>query len=406
MKILLVHNRYQIHGGEEVVFEQERQLLERSGHQVLTYCRSNFEAEDYGGLRRLALIKNIAWSSDTKDQLRCLLREHQPDVVHVHNTFMMMSPSVFAACREARVPVVQTLHNYRLFCPAANFVRDGKICEECSDHSLLRGIRYGCYRKSRPATATVALMMSVQRRRRAYPDQFIALTEFSRQKFIRAGIPAEKLCVKPNFVYPDPGERSGDGAHAVFAGRLSDEKGLDTLLDAWKQLPDGIPLSIVGDGPLLEQLRNRATGMGLSGITFHGRLPREKTLEIIKLARFLVAPSQCYENFPMGIAEAFSCGVPVICSRLGGMREIVENKRTGLHFTAGDAVDLARKVLWSWSNPEQMLEMGKAARREYEAKYTAEKNYPLLMTIYQRAVAAETAVAQADAEVGFSLSRG
>jgi glycosyltransferase involved in cell wall biosynthesis len=207
-------------------------------------------------------------------------------------------------------------------------------------------------------------------------------------------------------VYPDPGARTGDGAHAVFAGRLSDEKGLDTLLDAWKQLPDGIPLSIVGDGPLLEPLRNRAAEMGLTGITFHGRLPRDKTIEIIKLARFLVTPSRCYENFPMGIAEAFSCGVPVICSRLGGMQEVVENKRTGLHFSAGDAADLARKVLWSWSNPEQMREMGKAARRDYEAKYTAEKNYPLLMAIYRRAVAAETALAPAEAEVGFSLSRG
>ena len=406
MKILLVHNRYKIHGGEEVVFEQERQLLERAGHQVLTYCRNNFEADDYGGLRRFALIKNITWSSHTMDQLGRLLREQQPAVVHVHNTFMMMSPSVFAACRQARVPAVQTLHNYRLFCPAANFIRDGKVCEECSQHSLLRGIRYGCYRKSRPATATVALMMAVQRRRRAYPDLFIALTEFSRQKFICAGIPAEKVCVKPNFVHPDPGERTGDGAHAVLAGRLSDEKGLDTLLDAWRQLPNRIPLSIVGDGPLLEELRNRATAMGLSGITFHGRLSREKTLEMIKLARFLVAPSLCYENFPMGIAEAFSCGVPVICSRLGGMQEVVENKRTGLHFIAGDAADLARKVLWSWSNPEQMREMGKAARRDYEAKYTAEKNYPLLMAIYQRAVAAETAAAPADAGVGFSLSRG
>ena len=156
MKILLVHNRYQIPGGEEVVVEQERQMLEEAGHEVLTYTRSNFEGESWTGLKRVALVRNIAWSSDTKGQLSQLLHEKRPDVVHVHNTFMMMSSSVFAACKEAGIPVVQTLHNYRLFCPAANFIRNGRVCEECVEHSLMRGIRYRCYRGSRGATASVA----------------------------------------------------------------------------------------------------------------------------------------------------------------------------------------------------------------------------------------------------------
>jgi glycosyltransferase involved in cell wall biosynthesis len=405
MKILLVHNRYQIPGGEEVVFEQERELLERAGHQVLTYCRSNFEAESYTGVRQLALVKNIAWSTDTKDALVRMLRDQQPDVVHVHNTFMMMSPSVFAACREAGVPVVQTLHNYRLFCPAANFFRDGKVCEECADHTVLSGIRHGCFRESRPATATVALMITVQRQRQARPDLYIALSEFSRQKFIAHGIPAEKICVKPNFADPDPGERTEEGSYAIFVGRLSEEKGLDTLLTAWKQLHSDIPLSIVGDGPLLASLRTMAVELKLTSVTFHGRLPRRQTQDMIKSARFLVAPSQCYENFPMGIAEAFACGVPVICSRLGGMQELVEDGRTGLHFTAGNSADLARKVTWAWSQVEAMRSMGKAARQEYEAKYTAEKNYPLLMDIYRRAGAPQAAEIAVDAELDLSLSR-
>jgi glycosyltransferase involved in cell wall biosynthesis len=406
MKILLVHNQYQIPGGEEVVFEQERALLERAGHTVLTYCRTNYEAESYTGLRKFALVKNIAWSSDTSAALGPLLREEKPDVVHVHNTFMMMSPSVFAACREAGVPVVQTLHNFRMFCPAANFIRDGKVCEECAEHTLLRGIRYGCYRNSSAATATVALMIEVQRQRKAYADLYVALSEFSRQKFLANGIPSERLCVKPNFVHPDPGERAGEGAYAVFAGRLSEEKGLDTLLAAWQQLPCAVPLMIIGDGPLFAPLQKKAAELKLNSITFAGRLSRPQTRETIKSARFLLATSQCYENFPMGIAESFACGVPVICSRLGGMQELVEDGFTGLHFTPGNPAELANRVQWAWSHPEEMRSMGRHARREYLNKYTAEKNYPLLMEIYQRATATEPAASLEEATAGLSLSRG
>ena len=402
MKILLVHNRYQIPGGEDVVFDQERQMLEEAGHEVVTYMRSNFEGDSWTGFRRLALVKNIAWSSETKSQLAQLLQEAKPDIVHVHNTFMMMSSSVFAACKEAGVPVVQTLHNYRMFCPAANYVREGKVCEECREHSVLRGIRYGCYRGSRGATASVALTITTQHRRKSYPDRFIALTEFSRQKFIAGGIAEDKVCVKPNFVAPDPGPGPGKGEYAIYAGRLSDEKGLDTLLLAWKRL-SGIPLEIVGDGPLLAPLQAKAAALGLPAVRFHGRLPRTKTLEMMKLARFLVAPSQCYENFPMGIAEAFACAVPVICSRLGGMQEIVQDGRTGVLFTPGDAADLAKKVQAVWSDRVQTARMSQETRWEYETKYTAEKNYPLLLKIYQQVIAAKSPVAAPETEV-LSLS--
>jgi glycosyltransferase involved in cell wall biosynthesis len=402
MKILLVHNRYQIPGGEDVVFDQERQMLEQAGHEVVTYMRSNYEGESWTGFRRIALVKNIAWSSDTRVQLAHLLQEAKPDIVHVHNTFMMMSSSVFAACKEAGIPVVQTLHNYRMFCPAANYVRDGKVCEECREHGVSRGVRYGCYRGSRGATASVALAITTQHRRKSYPDRFIALTEFSRQKFIAGGIAGEKVCVKPNFVAPDPGRGSGTGEYAIYAGRLSDEKGLDTLLSAWKRLPR-IPLEIVGDGPLLAPLQTKAAALGLPTVRFHGRLPRNKTLGMIKLARFLVAPSQCYENFPMGIAEAFACAVPVICSRLGGMQEIVQDARTGVFFTPGDEVDLAEKVHAAWSNPAQTARMAHEARWEYESKYTAEKNYPLLLKIYQEMIASRSPMVAQETEV-LSLS--
>jgi len=392
VKILLVHNQYQIPGGEEVVFEQEKRLLERAGHEVVTYCRTNYEAESYSGFRKLALIRNIAWSSETNTSLRQLLREEKPDIVHVHNTFMMMSSSVFAACHDEGIPVLQTLHNFRMLCPAANFIRDGKVCEECAEHSLLRGIQHGCYRGSRMATATVALAIEVQRQRRAYADLYIALSEFSRRKLVSHGLPADKVCVKPNFVNPDPGERTSEGRYAIFAGRLSEEKGLETLLDAWRQLQCDIPLMIVGDGPLFEPLKKKADELGLTSVTFAGRLPREQTLEAIKEARFLLATSQCYENFPMGIVESFACGVPVICSRLGGMQELVEDGVTGLHFTPGNATELAGKVQWTWLHPEEMQAMGKTARSTYLRRYTAEKNYPLLMEIYARVTAMQPSV--------------
>src|SRR6266567_3593650 len=195
MKILLVHNSYQQPGGEDVVFEQERQLLERAGHSVVTYCRSNWEVDAYQGLRRVALVRKTVWATDTRKEIARLLALEKPDLVHVHNTFVMVSPSIFSACQEAGVPVVMTLHNYRLYCPAATFFRDGHTCEDCVDHGLSQGIYHACYRESRAATATVALMLSVHRRRQTWlrdVDYYIALTEFARNRFLRAGLPSEK----------------------------------------------------------------------------------------------------------------------------------------------------------------------------------------------------------------------
>jgi glycosyltransferase involved in cell wall biosynthesis len=393
MKVLLVHNSYQQPGGEDVVFEQERRMLERAGHQVVVYHRSNHELDEASLVGRLTLAPKVIWSADTRREFAEILLREKPQVIHIHNTFMMISPSVYSACREARVPVVQTLHNYRLLCPAATFFRQGRVCEECLEHSLWRGVRHGCYRDSRAQTAVVALMLAVHRRRNTWAKEvnyFIALSEFSRGKFIEAGIAADKIGVKPNFVHPDPGERLDIGKYALFVGRLSPEKGSDTLLAAWKLLHRRIPLMVVGDGPLSTLFAAGADQRGPGNISLRGRLTRDQTRQAIKGASFLILPSGCYENFPMSVVEAFACGVPVICSRLGAMPEIVADTRTGLYFTPGDPEDLARKVEWAWTHPEQMAGMGKEARREYEAKYTAESNYRMLMDIYQDALASHT----------------
>jgi glycosyltransferase involved in cell wall biosynthesis len=393
MKVLLVHNAYQQPGGEDVVFEQERQMLERAGHHVVTYHRSNHEINERSLVGRLTLAPKVIWSTPTRREFAEMLFHQKPQVVHIHNTFMMVSPSIYSACREARIPVVQTLHNYRLLCPVATLFRQGRVCEECLDHSLWRGVLHGCYRDSRAATSVVALMLAVHRCRRTWTrgvNCFVALSEFSRRKFMQGGIAADKVVVKPNFVHPDPGCGDGSGKYALFIGRLSPEKRVLTLLAAWERLRVRIPLLIVGSGPQRVFLETYAKQAGLSDLRFLGQLPREEVMAALKRARCLVFSSELYENFPVTLAEAFACGVPVICSRLGAMAEIVAEGRTGLHFTPGDPEDLAQKVEWGWTHPEQMAGMAKEARREYEAKYTAEKNYPMLMEIYQRAIASNT----------------
>jgi glycosyltransferase involved in cell wall biosynthesis len=233
------------------------------------------------------------------------------------------------------------------------------------------------------------MMLQVHRRMRTWAkmvDCYIALTEFSRRKLIDGGLPAAKIRVKPNFVLPDPGMREKRGQYALFAGRLVDPKGLPTMLNAWKQLRQRIPLVIIGDGPNRESLEAQLKEPALQDVVYRGRLSHEATLEAIKGARFLVFPSEWYEGFPVTIAESFACGVPVICSRLGSMQEIVADGRTGLHFRPTEADDLASKIEWAWDHPEQMEAMGRGARLEFESKYTAERNFYLLKEIYEFAM--------------------
>jgi glycosyltransferase involved in cell wall biosynthesis len=393
VKIILVHCQYQQPGGEDVVFEQERRLLESAGHQVVLYRKSNFEVNSYPGVKRLVLLQKALWNGDTRYDFAELLRTEKPDVVHVHNTWIMISPSIYSACLEAGVPVVQTLHNYRLLCPVGTFFREGKVCEECLDHSLWRSVRNGCYRDSRAETAAVSMMLAVHRTRHTWEREvtsFIVLSEFARKKFLLGGFPAQKMFVKPNFVDPDPLPRAGKGDYAIFAGRLSPEKRVSTLLEAWTQIHNRIPLVIVGGGAEREYLEVKVNRNNLDMVKFTGTLPRDQTIATIKGARFLIFSSEWYETFGLTMIEAFACGVPVICSRMGAMQEIVEDGRTGLHFKAGDSKDLAEKIEWAWSHPERMEQMGQEARQEYERKYTAEANYPSLMQVYQQSVARTT----------------
>jgi glycosyltransferase involved in cell wall biosynthesis len=391
MKILVVHNTYQERGGEDAVVATEEQILAEDGHTVVRYRRGNDELKIAHPLRiALAGIETV-WSSASNRELYRLIFLERPDVAHFHNTFPLISPAAYYACQDAGVPVVQTLHNYRLLCPAATFFRDGRVCESCMGRNVpWPGVVHGCYRDSRSATSAVSGMLTVHRALQTWNkkvDVYIALSEFARQKFIEGGLPPERIVVKQNFVHRAPEPKNGEGQYALCVGRLSEEKGIRVLLSAWSKLAASVPLRIAGDGPLHEEGVSEITRRRLKQVDFLGRLPVEDIFRWMRGARFLVFPSVCFENFPLAIAEAFACGLPVIASRLGAMAEIVADGKTGLHFTAGDDSDLAVKVDWAWMHPEEMRAMGQAARAEYEAKYTAEHNYQQLMSIYGRAIA-------------------
>jgi len=389
MNILTIHNTYQQPGGEDTVVAQESILLEQRGHQVNFYQRSNHEVDALSFGQKLGLVTRIISASDTKLAVRTLLRNLKPDVVHVHNTFLMVSPSVYEVCQDEDVPVVQTLHNYRLLCPAATFYRDGAVCEDCVTDGLLRSVQHACYRDSRAMSAAIALMLQTHRSRQTWSkgiDAYIAISNFVKDRFVESGFPENKIHIKPNFVDPDPGERSQPGDYALFVGRLSPEKGLSTLLQAWQRLPSRVPLVIAGDGPMRHDLEAEVEKKKLSMVHFASRLGREEVYGAMKKAAFLVVPSIWQEPFGLIVAEAFACGTPVLGARVGAIQEMLDDQITGLQFAPGDPDDLAKKVTWAWEHLPDLAAMGKTARRVYEDRYTANDNYRQLMSIYDSAI--------------------
>ena len=402
MKVLFLHNRYQQSGGEDVAVQAEKDLLESHGHSVTLLEAENSSINGFWSSAGAAAsgVYSLTW----KKRIHAQMAAARPDVVHVHNFFPLISPAVHWAAREAGVPLVQTLHNYRLLCPNAIFFRDGRVCEDCLGKFFpWPAVTHACYRDNWQATGAVASMLAFHKTARTWTqnvDAYIALSNFARRKFIQGGLPSEKIFVKPNFTsrpladFENAKSSSADngaapGEFALFAGRLVPEKGPHTLIAAWRQLSVAIPIRIYGDGPLLADLQAQCSQLSLRGISFAGRVSRHELLCAMKKARFLVFPSEWYECFPMTLVEAFACGVPVVASRLGAAQEIVEEGSTGLFFNPGDSNDLARKVEWAWTHPREMTEMGKAARKEYELKYTPEVNLRLLLQVYERAMQAQ-----------------
>jgi len=381
LRFLLCHNYYQQRGGEDQVFEDEAWLLEHHGHDVLRYAVHNDSIE---GMGRSQLVRATFWNKQAATEVRDLIRQFRPDVMHCTNTFPLISPSILHVAVEEGVAVVQTLQNYRLFCPSSNLLRSDKICELCVNRRFAwPAVVHGCYRNDRMASAVVAGMLMYHRRIKSWStmvDRFIVPSQITLQKYVEAGFPSERISIKPNFLHPDPEPGNGEGDFAVFAGRLSPEKGVQTLLDTWKLMTDPIPLVIVGDGPMAGLVRDAAASD--SRISWLGRRPLSEVCEIMGRSRCLLMPSIWYEPFGRTVIEAFAVGTPVIASRLGAMLELVNEGHTGLFFQPGDAADLARSVLQMFHPDAPRNKMRTAARQEYLDKYTAETNYTQLLTIY------------------------
>jgi glycosyltransferase involved in cell wall biosynthesis len=384
--ILSVHNHYHQPGGEDRVFASEAALLEAKGHRVIRYETDNARVERWGAGSAI----NAIWSVPSALTIGELVRRHEPDIVHFHNTFPLISPAAYYSVQREGVPVVQTLHNFRLVCPGATLFRDGGVCQQCLEQGSFRpAMANKCYRGSRPATAAVAAMLSIHNAARTWKrkvDVYIALSQFARRKFIAAGLPESRVVVKPNFVRSDhlQSDRPGNGGYALFVGRLAPEKGIATLAEAWKELPD-IPLIVAGEGPLSETRWPQ-------GVSWVGRQTPEQVRDLMRHARVLLVPSDCFEMGPLTIIEAFACGLPVIASDLGSMAEAVDHGRTGFLFQPGDAADLARTVRTAFAADDSTWEaMRAAARNEFEQRYTADRNYDLLMDIYRSAIAAKEA---------------
>jgi glycosyltransferase involved in cell wall biosynthesis len=380
LRILLAHNLYQQRGGEDVVVESEAELLERHGHRLAWLERHN---DDIRTMNRMRLARDTLWSPESARACRAAIADFRPDVIHVHNSFPLLSPAIYWAAAKAGVPVVQTLHNFRLLCPQAMFLRQGKVCEDCLGHVPWRAAMHGCYHDSPLQSSLVAGMLTAHRligtwRHRI--TRYIALNEFCKRKFIAGGLPAERIAIKPNFV-DIPREESGPRQGGLFVGRLAAEKGIAVLLNAL-DLVEGARVRVAGEGP--EKARIIAHGCVKA---LGHRLPSEIYLEM-RHAAYLVMPSLWYENFPRTLVEAQACGLPVIASRLGALAELIDDGRTGLLFEAGNAADLAEKIRWAENHSGELVVMGQASRRQYEENYTADINYRQLVAIYSDAMAA------------------
>lgn len=387
MKILILHNRYKIIGGEEGVVKAEYALLENHGHDVTVFEVSNDRIAGIWG--KLSTAINGIYSLPSKHQVSDAIAQLEPDLVHVHNFFPLLSPSIYDACVEAAVPVVQTLHNYRLICPKAMPFRNGQICEDCFDRVVpWSGVLHGCYRNSHIQSASVAAMLGVHHWQGTWHkrvDAYIALSDFQKQVFVRSGLPEERFFVKPNFVFADDLPQDLERERfALFVGRLAEEKGVEILIDAYLQHQLTLPLKIIGDGPLRASLQEKAAG--LSQVTFLGRQDASFVARMMQRAQFLVFPSIWYEGFPLTIAEAYSCKLPAIASNLGTMSEIVLDGITGIHFESGNSTDLADKIQWAIDRPKFLKTMGESAYQMYQTYYSPEVNYHRLIQIYESAI--------------------
>ena len=380
----MLHNRYLIPGGEDQSTAAEVALLQQHGCQVELLEEDNARIEQLGKPR--TAVRTI-WSAESFRRIHDKLQKGKFDILHVQNVFPLWSPSVYYAAAKCNIPVVQTLRNYRLMCVNATYFRDNRICEDCAGKIFpWPGIIHACYRSSLAGSAVVAAMDGIHKLLgtwRTRIDVYVALTEFARDKYIAGGLPAKKIVVKPNFVYPSPEPGPGGAGYALFVGRLSAEKGIATLLDAWKSAVDPLRLKIVGDGPLSAMVE--AAAGEAARIEYLGRRAPRDVMELMRLAEFLVFPSEWYEGMPRTVIESLAVGTPVVASNIGATASMVVSGETGFHFAPGNISELRERIEWCSQNVDQLRSMRGSARQAFEAAYTGTANAEMLLKIYRMA---------------------
>lgn len=388
MNILQIHNYYRFRGGEEQTVLKEREIMEAQGHHVETVTIDSREIVAKQGFKKIYYILNAFFSLRTVKMMKKSIRSIRPEIIHVHNIFPLLSPSVFYAARKEHIPIVQTIHNYRYLCLNGLFLlNNGAICERCKEGNYLHGIFRRCYQESFLKSGVMGAVLFLHRLLKTFTekvDLYIPLTNFSKKKLIEAGFPVSKIEIKPHFVsVADFKPIVKYEEYAVCIGRLSREKGLMTLIEAFKKI-DKIGLKILGDGPLRRELERSAAGF--SQIQFLGFIPGEKRFEILGKAMFLVFPSECYENMPYTILESFACGVPVIASKIGGLKELIREEETGLFFEPGNPIDLQMKIERLSKDTKLLEGMRQKAREEAESRFSEEIGYQNILKIYKKAV--------------------
>lgn len=390
LRILQVHNAYQIPGGEDVVVANEKKLLEMNDNEVFSYSRNNDELKTMNAFQKLLIPFTAVYSFKTYREVKKLIRENKIDIVHVHNTLMVVSPSVFYAAFHCHVPVVQTLHNFRMLCPAGSYFRGDRICEECSEKGLQCSLKYGCYRGSKAQTFVSAAILKIHRMLGTYRKvNFICLTEFNREKLSRLNeggkqiVDMKKVYIKPNFTFQEgiSGEVQKAGDYFLVVGRVEALKGIDVVVKAFEKIPDQ-KLIVAGDGPMMAEMKAYIKDHNMSNVKFAGYLDKAKVQEKYRGAKAVIMASQCYEAFAMTIAEAYSNAVPVIAGNVGNLANMVEEGVTGIKFVYDSPDDLAAKILKY--NTMDIAKMKQNAKTFYEKRLKPEDNYRILEEIYHK----------------------
>ncbi|WP_226893575.1 glycosyltransferase [Nisaea sediminum] len=389
MRILFAHCRYQQAGGEDRVVEAEMAALRDAGHEVALLERDNASIRSPWDAARTAW--QLPGTEALRHELKAEIAAAGPDIIHAHNIFPLITASLYDAAGDLGIPVVQTLHNYRNICASALLMRDGRICEDCVGANPYRAVLHRCYRNSYPGSLALARMIDVHRRRGTWHHavgRFIALTDFSRGRFVAGGFPAGRIAVignSPGAAFA-PAPASGPREGALYIGRLSEEKGIAALLKIWRR--DWPPLRVIGDGPDRPVLdaavrEGRAVALGTLG-------PEEIAAEM-RHAALSVLPSRCYENFPMTLAEAFASGLPVAASRIGALGELVEDGRTGRVFDPFDPAEMESVIAETLSDPARLRDWGAQARQSYETRFTAEKTTAAKLALYEELISGRVA---------------